>query len=689
MTSPKRETAAPNASRDGGRKTEATKHQRVSGYQSADEGASPLDRALGITIFDDPHALTKTDTTKTLRELARLIPKRTAASKAELRWLKLATFGDIRTTKKSLRHNPNVLAINGVEGDYDGGRMSIGDAAKRLREAGVATLLYTSPSHRPDVPRWRVLCPTSRPLPPAEREQLIARVNGVLGGVLAGESFILSQSYYYGQAEIAEDKKTGERWPGYPVETRLVEGLASDLADGLDAGALDKDGKPWGLPDEPDSDDDEMPTEPDVERITRSLAVIPASAMEGYHDWLKVGLAIHHEFGGSAEGKALWDEASQRCNGYDADELADTWESFGRYSGRPVTIGTIYHLAKQHAPKKARRGGLTFYSPGESAAVPSPEYVWKHMLARGDVACIFGPPGAGKSLIGPHIAYQVALGEEAFGLRTKPGLAFYVAAEDEAGLHERVSGILARQGDTPNFKLVGGVSDLFSDDAPDLNELLDAVEQQRPALIVIDTLAIAFPGLEENEARSMGRVVAVCRQLAQHGAAVILVHHGTKADGSTPRGHSSLNGALEMTLRIERGADGIVRGMPGKNKRGTSAREFAFRIGVEVLGTDEDGEPIEAPIVEEIAGTTARNRVRLTDAEGAALSKLNELEADGRVTEDEWRAACIAERKVSGSEDEDSRKRAMRRVVQGLAKKGVVTINDGFVTASEATSEEE
>lgn len=284
MTRPQNKSAAPNASRDGGLKTEATEQQRVSGYHSKGGDTSPLDRPLGITIYPDAHARTKTDSTRALRDLARLIPMRSAASKAELRLLKLATTGDQRTAKRSLRHNANVLAINGVEGDYDGGRMSIDEAAKRLRKAGLAALLYTSPSHRPDAPRWRVLCPTSRPLPPAERAQLTARVNGALGGVLAGESFTLSQSYYYGRVE------------GQPAPiVELVDGAAIDLADSLDAGALDKHGEPWSKAAEPDSDDDdEMPTEPDVERITRALAALPASAFEHYHDWLTIGQALHH-----------------------------------------------------------------------------------------------------------------------------------------------------------------------------------------------------------------------------------------------------------------------------------------------------------------------------------------------------------------------------------------------------------
>jgi hypothetical protein len=77
--------------------------------------------------------------------------------------------------------------------------MSLDEAADKLRRHGICALLYTSPSHTRDRPRWRVLALTSRPLPPSERRKLITWVNGVLGGVLSPESSVLSQAYYYGR----------------------------------------------------------------------------------------------------------------------------------------------------------------------------------------------------------------------------------------------------------------------------------------------------------------------------------------------------------------------------------------------------------------------------------------------------------------------------------------------------------
>ena len=140
-----------------------------------------------------------------------------------------------------------------------------------------------------------------------------------------------------------------------------------DLADDLDAGALDKNGEPWSVEavdlDHEDDDDSEFPCEPDVQRIERALESIPATRWDDdYHEWLAIGQALHHEFNGGAEGLSLWDKASQRCNTYDGDELESSWESFGSYGGRPVTIGTLYRLAKALA-KAATSGELTFDTP--------------------------------------------------------------------------------------------------------------------------------------------------------------------------------------------------------------------------------------------------------------------------------------------------------------------------------------
>lgn len=325
---------------------------------------------------------------------------------------------------------------------------------------------------------------------------------------------------------------------------------------------------------------------------------------------------------------------------------------------------------------------LRFLSPSECEGAPRRGYVIKGLFAPGDVGCIFGAPGAGKSLIAPYLGYATAQGRAAFTLRTKAGRVLYVAAEDPHGMRGRVHALKLRHGDAHEFTLVEGVSDLLAVGSPDLSALMAAVAERRPALIFVDTLAMAFPGLEENSAEEMGRVVAVARRLASYGSAVVLIHHDTKAQGPTPRGHSLLNGALDVALQLfPKDDSGIVRGKLTKNRNGTCDRDIAFRIAVETLGYDEDGDAETAAIVDEVAPGTAPQREKLSASATAALLVLKQLRGPDslNVTEDQWRVACVDGRSVSASEDKQSRTRIFRRAFASLVRKGCVIVHEGVV----------
>jgi hypothetical protein len=184
---------------------------------------------FGVTFFQSYAATRKTFTRCDLRNLANKIRYTTARYKEALPWLKLARFGDRRTPKESLRHDANVIAITGIEADYDAAKMSFDDARDLLEKQGIASLLYTSPSHKEDAPHWRVLCPLPREMPTDARGWFLGRLNGLFGGIFATESWALSQSYYFGSVN---------RNPLHRVE--IVEGQTIDEHDDLDVIAIRK-----------------------------------------------------------------------------------------------------------------------------------------------------------------------------------------------------------------------------------------------------------------------------------------------------------------------------------------------------------------------------------------------------------------------------------------------------------------
>ena len=157
-------------------------------------------------------------------------------SKEALPWVKLARFNGIRNphpsqpgSKGGFRYDDGVVAITGVEGDYDAGQVSIDEATAKLKAAGIDALLYETASSTAKGPRWRVLCPTSSTYEgsPSElkatRDVLLGRVNWVLGGILAPESFDLSRAYYFGSV-------TGKP----PVQIRRIRGAKIDCLDHLE-----------------------------------------------------------------------------------------------------------------------------------------------------------------------------------------------------------------------------------------------------------------------------------------------------------------------------------------------------------------------------------------------------------------------------------------------------------------------
>ena len=165
---------------------------------------SPLDVPVHVTSWEGPFAKKPTAAKPiAIRKLAQRIRTRHAASKDELFLLKLSAFGDIPTDKGYLRNEANLLAMHGVELDYDDESIGIDEAVEILTKANIAAIVYTSPSHTPEAPRWRILLPLSEPHDQDQRGLLLGRVAGAFKAAcgsnpFAAESWTPAQCYYYG-----------------------------------------------------------------------------------------------------------------------------------------------------------------------------------------------------------------------------------------------------------------------------------------------------------------------------------------------------------------------------------------------------------------------------------------------------------------------------------------------------------
>ncbi len=83
----------------------------------------------------------------------------------------------------------------------------------------------------------------------------------------------------------------------------------------------------------------------DPGQLERELGLIPVSDLH-YDDWIRLGQALHHQFGGSQEGFDLWLQHTRRSKKFTGEaQIREMrrikWRSFGKYRGKPVTMLTV------------------------------------------------------------------------------------------------------------------------------------------------------------------------------------------------------------------------------------------------------------------------------------------------------------------------------------------------------------
>jgi AAA domain len=293
--------------------------------------------------------------------------------------------------------------------------------------------------------------------------------------------------------------------------------------------------------------------------------------------------------------------------------------------------------------KQERRGGnghaktLRFQlRPFEAITLSTtPNYLIKGILPRVGLAVVWGPPKCGKSFWTYDLAMHVALDRKYRGHKVRQGTVVYCALEGGVGFAGRVEAWRRRylgtppQGPVP-FYLIDVPLDLVAD----RNALIQAIRQQAaepPAVVVIDTLNRAMVG-DENKSEDMAKFIRAADVIrTAFDCLVIIIHHCGVA-GSRPRGHTSLAGADDAQIAIERDKEGVITVTVEHMKDGEASAPMGSKLERVELGKDDDGDPMSSCVIVPAEIKTKETKKKLPVGQECGLNALKTvIENGGRV----------------------------------------------------------
>jgi hypothetical protein len=310
----------------------------------------------------------------------------------------------------------------------------------------------------------------------------------------------------------------------------------------------------------------------------------------GYDEWIRFGMAAHHESGGSEAGLAIWDEFSSPSDKYPGiAQLRQHWVSFGR-SATPVTIDSLrkhdiatadeFDIVAEAPAEKKPKSEFRFLDLDELFARPAPDWLIPGVLPQRGIGSFWGQPGSGKTFLAVDIALSVALGQSWRGQPTRQGGILYIAAEDDSGVQARLfSGLATRGARKAPIRVLPTAPTLTSSEHS--NALLGAVSAEGPqAITFFDTLAAVTTGADENSGKDMGQLIAICQKIHKlTNGLVILIHHEGKSTGKGLRGWSGLHGAFDVEWEVIENKDEALREMKiSKLKNAPAGGKYSFQL---------------------------------------------------------------------------------------------------------------
>jgi hypothetical protein len=227
------------------------------------------------------------------------------------------------------------------------------------------------------------------------------------------------------------------------------------------------------------------------------------------------------------------------------------------------------------------------------------------VLNQEELSVVYGESNCGKTFFMLDMALHIARGEDWFEKRVVQGSVVYAALEGQRGFVNRCIAHREYYGLKAVVPLAATSTplDFYSENA-NINSFIDCIKKEQdalgdPKLIVIDTLARALSGGDENSGQDMGRLVGYADLIRnQTKAHLSFVHHSGKDRALGARGHSSLRAAVDTEIEIYREKDANqshIRFV--KQREMEMIDDLAFELKSVVIGTNTYTEEIKSCVV--------------------------------------------------------------------------------------------
>lgn len=264
------------------------------------------------------------------------------------------------------------------------------------------------------------------------------------------------------------------------------------------------------------------------------------------------------------------------------------------------------------------------------AKLPPVEFVVPEVLPSRGLGFLYGPSGHGKSFVAVDLALSIAAGIAYAGRPTRQARVLYLAAEGASGFQKRTEAWRAHNphGDPGDaFMLLPEAVNLADPSGLDTVILALIAEDHGAQLVIIDTLARAMTGADENSSKDMGVFIANAEAVARSVDGLTLVVHHTGKDATKGmRGSSAAFGGADVVIECGRIEDEItLKCAKAKDFEEFRAQRFKMTPRAGSIALQYDTGQHQAPVDDAKLADLLRIIDALDDGSGVP-GKLVELE---------------------------------------------------------------